>query len=459
MPRLRSKSPEARIYWRTRGGVRRAYLDVRDYRDVADKAQRALILPGESRATSDPVLAAQLAADHLAELEALRHPAPMDAVGARTLEAVSLKHLNQKKGLNTVNTAWQAQAAKHLATAADHFGADRLIDTITASEVIDFATHLLTLPNGRGGCLGASTVNQYLNSLSDMFGTAVLLGDGRLDNPVALLSKRHRPKKARVRALWLEIHEVADMLKWAQRVDKARHHLAIPFLYPLLATYVLTGCRRTEVLGLRREDVDLSAGLIHIRPNGRRVVKTTLSERTLLIPPQLKEILGVFETGEHAPQGDLYFPSLGSGTSKEAMIGDFEKLLDRYPMPARFTRIRTDVEMAYAEHQQQTAVAARRRKMERDAKARGRDALSERQEETLTKLGAQPISREVTQPLRPLLLRHTWCAARLQCVQNGLPIAPFQVAAEMGHADLSMIQKVYGHVQNMPRRGAFVDYR
>ena len=58
----------SRIYWRERGGVARAYLDLRDL----GGGQPALIPPGEHRATTDPDLAAVLAARRLKEFEAER---------------------------------------------------------------------------------------------------------------------------------------------------------------------------------------------------------------------------------------------------------------------------------------------------------------------------------------------------------------------------------------------------
>jgi len=61
---------KSRIYWR-QGGARRAYLDVRDYRDVGG-GQEALRADGESQATTDPDVAQLLAGRRLQELDALR---------------------------------------------------------------------------------------------------------------------------------------------------------------------------------------------------------------------------------------------------------------------------------------------------------------------------------------------------------------------------------------------------
>ena len=42
-----------------------------------------------------------------------------------------------------------------------------------------------------------------------------------------------------------------------------------------------TGCRLAEIVGLKLDEVDLENGLIHIRPNSGRRLKTKNSDRTL----------------------------------------------------------------------------------------------------------------------------------------------------------------------------------
>ena len=53
---------------------------------------------------------------------------------------------------------------------------------------------------------------------------------------------------------------------------------AVKLLMPLLGE---TGCRLSEVVGLRVEDIDMDNELIYIRPNSARRLKTRGSERTL----------------------------------------------------------------------------------------------------------------------------------------------------------------------------------
>jgi integrase len=61
--------------------------------------------------------------------------------------------------------------------------------------------------------------------------------------------------------------------------DKAlKSGSAVKLLMPLLGE---TGCRLSEIVGLRIEDIDMENELIYIRPNAARRLKTRGSERIL----------------------------------------------------------------------------------------------------------------------------------------------------------------------------------
>src|SRR6266545_20138 len=66
----RPKSSQS-IYWRERGGTRRAYADLRDYADVGG-GREALVAPGEKVATADETTAHVLLARRLEQLDATR---------------------------------------------------------------------------------------------------------------------------------------------------------------------------------------------------------------------------------------------------------------------------------------------------------------------------------------------------------------------------------------------------
>ena len=65
------KRTKQRVYWREQGGARRAYGDFRDYADVGGKRE-PLMVPGETRATTDEDLADALAAKRVTELQRKR---------------------------------------------------------------------------------------------------------------------------------------------------------------------------------------------------------------------------------------------------------------------------------------------------------------------------------------------------------------------------------------------------
>jgi integrase len=57
----------------------------------------------------------------------------------------------------------------------------------------------------------------------------------------------------------------------------------------LLPIYAYTGCRRNEALGLMLEDLDLLEGVIWIRPNARRPLKTRAARRRLPMHRRVKQ--------------------------------------------------------------------------------------------------------------------------------------------------------------------------
>jgi integrase len=56
-------------------------------------------------------------------------------------------------------------------------------------------------------------------------------------------------------------------------------------------------------------------------------------------------------------------------------------------------------------------------------------------------------------------LRHTYCAARLQTLDQGAPVSQFTVARELGHGGTSLVERVYGHLGSVRHRSEVVEYR
>jgi integrase len=408
MPRNR----KTRLYTRQRGGVKRFYADFRDYADVGG-GRETLIAPGEKRATSDPSVAQVLAARRLEELDAKRRGRAVHGINkeAGLAEFASL-HLIAKAKSGTVTDDWLECIEIFLQRAVDFLGADRDLASITVEDVRQY-TNYLQVTNfakqtkeesdkpRRVKTLTPGTVRHHLSALSNLYRRAasegyVLPGF----NPVASLLEK--PVAKREEARWLEVHEAALLLE-AARLHEVRpdlHNTHSPFAYPLIATFLLTGGRKSEILGLELEDVSFDRKTVTFRPNRWRRLKTGTSHRSVPIWPQLEEILREYVFGADGPPGQLLFPSFKTG--REAMVVDFRKLLD--------------------------AVAAR-------------------------------SGWKLPGAIRSKMFRHTYTAARLQNLDGGAPVSEYTVARELGHGGHTMIHRVYGHLGQVRHRSEHVEYR
>jgi integrase len=200
-------------------------------------------------------------------------------------------------------------------------------------------------------------------------------------------------------AEWLEVHEAALLLEAARLYKPPSHYRdPNPFMHALIATFVLTGGRTKEVLGLNVSDISFDRKTVRFRPLVHRRIKTQAGWRTIPLWPQLAEILQEHVFGGDAPLGDgLLFPSPRNGR----MIHKLDKPLD--------------------------AVA----------------------EKVGWKAGE----------IRSKMFRHTYCAARLQTLDQGAPVSPFTVAKELGHGGDSLVKRIYGHLGEIRHRSDVVEYR
>lgn len=67
-----------------------------------------------------------------------------------------------------------------------------------------------------------------------------------------------KPAARRLEARWLEVPDAALFLEAARTFPPRSSELRADLLYPLLATFLLTGGRRAEVLGLEIADVSFA---------------------------------------------------------------------------------------------------------------------------------------------------------------------------------------------------------
>ena len=273
MPRKRT----SRIYWRERGGKRRAYGDFRDFADVGGWLE-ALKAPGSKVATTDRDIAAQLVADRVKELEACRRGKVLLGIDKEaTLEAFASHHLIAKAKAGRTSEGWLASTEKLLQEALDFFGKDRLLTAIGVADVRRWAEHLATLPGRTGKHLSPASARHRLNTLSNLYRRAASEGYVALGyNPCAALMDKPTPYSAE--AEWLEVHEAALLLESARTYQppvepkRQEHGGAVsakpnPHVYPILATFLLTGGRKSEVLGLEVDDISFQRKTATFRPN------------------------------------------------------------------------------------------------------------------------------------------------------------------------------------------------
>jgi integrase len=390
-----------RIYWREQGGARRAYADFRDYADVGG-TREALIVPGEALATTDGKVAEVLTAKRLAELDRLKTQRQTRAVHdlprETTLSEFAREHLIAKARAGIVTDGWVAESEHYLGRALAFFGEHRPLDAIAAADVRKWSESLHTRPNGRRGTMSDGTVRHHLNCLSNLFRRAQAEGlvPPGFNPVVALLEKpRGKPREAH----WLEVHEAALLLEAARTYHPIRSDLGMPFAYALLATFLLTGGRTREVLGLEVGDVSFDRKTITFRPNQWRRLKTATSLRAVPLWPQLEAILRAYVFDADRPPSQLLFPSYRTG--EETMLTDFRKLLDMVAVRASW------------------------------------------------KPGE----------IRSKMFRHTYCAARLQTLDQGAPVSLFTVAKELGHGGEAMVRRVYGHLGQVRHRAEDLEYR
>jgi len=395
MPRKR----ESRTYWRERGGERRAWADFRDFADVGGRRE-ALVPPDGTMATTDPDVAAELLARRLRELEELRTRQDRN----RTLLGIEReamlgpfaeRHLVEKRKAGAVTSRWLKVAQLHLERAVEYFGTGRTLHTLRVSEVRGYVEHLRGLKTKRG-TMSDSTIRKHLNSLSNLYRRAQAEGVVTPGyNPVSALMDK--PRETRREARWLEVHDAALYLESARTWKPDRDAHACPFPYALVATFLLTGGRTSEVLGLEVGDVSFDRRTVTFRPNVHRRLKTRSAHRTVPLWPQLEEILRAHVFGAEGPRDGLLFPSARTGER----IHDTRKALDEIAKRAEWE----------------------------------------------------------AGEIRTRIFRHTYCAARLQTVDRGSPVSPWTVAREMGHGGRSLVDRVYGHLGEIRHRSAVIEFR
>lgn len=406
---------EPRILWRDSSGKaydrpakgRRAFADFRTYADVGG-TREALSEPGQAWGTEDPEIARRLFTQRLEELQELRRGRVLGQ-GQRTttFRALAVDHLKKKREAG-ISESHRTDIKQRLQAAERFFGAKRDPRTIEPGDVRAWSEHL-----SKDGERKPGTVRHYLNALSGLYRRAqegLYVRPGY--NPVAALVEKPTGRW-KGEAAFLEIADAALALEGARLLEGRNRVNATPGFYPIIATFLLTGGRKSEVLGLDVEDVSFDRGLIHFRPNAHRGLKTQTSHRTVPLWPQLRGILQEWMYAGDTPRtSGLLFPATHGG-----MVRDLRKSLD--PL-------------------------------------------------------AEVCGMEEGE-LRTRAFRHTYCSVRLQTVQRivkpgkdpatdpdpyeYVEVSKFQVQKEMGHGGAQLVDRIYGHGLLNPHRLEAVEYK
>jgi len=413
MGRKNHKSNGPHIFWRNG----RAYADFRAYADVGG-GRGALAESGSTWGTTEPAIAEALFAAQLAELQAKRAGrVGIEQRRTTTLAELVRDHLLMKAKAGRTSHSHLADLEQRLRAALDHFGRERDPRSVEPADVRAWGEVLSKAGRRRPG-----TVRHYLNALSGLYGRAQ---EGLYVppnyNPVALLQEKPTGRW-KGEAAFLEVADAALLLEVARILEARERKLpglennrvnATSGLYPIVATLLLTGGRKSEVLGLDVEDVSFDRRLVRFRPNVHRGLKTQTSVRDVPLWPQLRDILQQWMYGGETPRASgLLFPAPPGG-----MVRDLRKSLDA---------------MARLAGMNEGEVRTRR-------------------------------------------FRHTYCSARLQTVQRivkpgkdpahdpepyeWIEVSRFTVQKEMGHGGAQLVDRIYGHAQRNPHRSEVVEYR
>lgn len=354
----------------------------------------ALCLPGSKRAVTDEATAQALYGQLVAERQKQQLRQLHDVPEPITLASAARDFLIAKAEEAAVTTAWLEGEELRLQRAVEHLGGDRDLATIRVADLKRYAGALR-----RRGLTGG-TIRQHLNTISAVYrwaGEEERVEEGR--NPVA--AWRKKPTAQRREATWLEISDAALLLEAARRYQPQQPkggRPPMPFIYPLLAVYLLTGARESEALGLAVSDVSFDRRTITFRTNEWRRLKTETSHRVVPMPPQLEEVLRPYVFGARPPS-HLLFPSFVGGS--ERMVTDWRKVLD--------------------------AVAVR--------------------------AGWHPGE------IRSKMFRHSFCAAALQLLDGDEPISVYTVSRWMGHGGSRLVERTYSHLGTIRHRSKVLEFR
>jgi integrase len=384
---MRARKQKGRLYARGKEG--RLYADLRDL----GGGREAMIPHGESYATKDWDVAAKLAAKRVVELEGQQRTKHLLGVERRASLGEFTREWLQYKGRTDCRTKTLARYDLAFVHLFKVINAETRMDHFAVKDAKKALADLRAVKSRKGTHLSSTSVKQVLVAMQQVYDHASTEGVVPIDyNPWRMIPKADRPKAAHTKTEFLEIHEAAVLLKACEQIRT--RYVA---LGPLVATFLLTGGRLAEVLGLEVGDIDFTRKTVRFRPNKWRPLKAG-DERSVPLWPQLEQILKAYLSSRQRI-GGLLFPGR-SRTGVEQMLAG---------------KVHSEI-----------------------ARAAEKAGL--------------------VQHVSPQVFRVTYCAARLQTLDRGRPVALYTVQKEMGHNSPAMINRVYGRLGVYPHRTEGVEY-
>jgi integrase len=338
------------------GGLR-WYGDFRTYVDVGGKCER-LIDPATGKDAETRIRAQELYAQRCAHLQKV-----LDSRASNVLTHLGPMiqyHLIKRAEMGKVKDSTIATDQDNLNRIYEAWGNCALSSINTAKLEAYVAVRLMTPSKRKGKLLSPNTVLNELHSLSTLLRRARSLG---LIDQVATLEMVDKPARPAEEAHFLERRDASALLDAAHELDvevraalAARalteqaeasadrstrhallekrdglllaaglcyiHKIYDPIHEALIATFLYTGARHGEVLGLRIEDIDFEKGVVHLEENAHRGLKRRHHARSVLLWPGLRAILTryIAETGR---THGLLFPGATSTVGELRMRHSF----------------------------------------------------------------------------------------------------------------------------------------
>lgn len=230
--------------------------------------------------------------------------------------------------LPTLNPSTVPNYTRHLAYWDNTLGQLRLSD-LTAAKIAACRDDLATVPMVAKSpesepCFRTpATVRRYLATLAAVLSACQKQWHWLADTPMRQVSK---PSVSNARSRFLSEDELHRLLEACRESRSPDLLLAV-----LLA--VTTGARQGEILGLRWKDVDLTAGVLHLRVDNETTTKGGIRSLPIVtqVRPLLADRLTAYRQGKVADLtgSGLVFPSRVSLNHPVQLRKPFENALKR----------------------------------------------------------------------------------------------------------------------------------